>query len=98
MIKAVIVNSFIYSAEIGMWLHADHKLSISHINPSVLTVEISRGIQLSRSARDTAQVIHDTNMKYFFKQNGKVYPSQHKSIHPAVKAKAHIIPMSLDDI
>jgi hypothetical protein len=91
-------NSFVYAAKVGMWLHADHRLSVASVSPSVLTVEISRGIEQSRSARETAQIIHDTNLKQYFEQNGKVYKPQHSTIQPSVKAKAHIIPMSLDDI
>jgi hypothetical protein len=91
-------TDIIYAAEVGMWLYADHRLNIASVSLEVLTDEIACGIEQSLSPRTTACMIHDTNLKNFFSHNGKVYRPQHKSIHPETKAKAHIIPMNLDDI
>jgi hypothetical protein len=87
-----------YAAEVGMWLSIDNSLNVAAVSPEILTEEIYCGMELHRSARDTAQVVHELNLKNFFRHNGRTYKPQHSSIHPSVKAKAHIIPMSLDDI
>jgi hypothetical protein len=94
----MITNPVAYAAAVGMWLYADHKLNVASISTEVLTDEVSRGMEQSRSPRNTADMINHFNVKDFFRQSGKTYKPQHKSIHPATKAKAHIHPMSLDEI